>query len=293
MIPKSVSNLSSFLARHPFSCFVILTISLLGIELAQSVDELFSGAHELSQVTKNLLYALAGALIFNWLLVDVPRRRVEFRAYTNHFDDLTILATKMPHFVSQARLFTPVGEPLHSRSILDLGIILSHVPETGVPQNQGRTERPLEALHWTLNETVRLLHSLQRVRAQLHPDIVAALDEFPLTELENVQGYGVFKADSVGRSSKAVTAGSKRFALIRRRARKRRTEAPPQRFLDPHTPFVYNVLLAANGLRAVCERTYPERRLGDWVGIVRWETFIDVDEADMFVPLRHTRRRTR
>lgn len=267
---------------------MILTIAVLGIELAQTVDELFSGAHELSQVTKNLLYALAAASIFNWLMVDVPRRRVEFSAYQTHFDELTILATKMPHFVSQARLFTPVGESLSSRELADLGSILSHVPETGVPQSEDKTERPLEALHWTLNETVRLLRGLQRVRGQLHPDIVAALDRFPLSRLENAQAYGLFRADSVELSSKDVTAGRKRLMLFRRRASERRAEARPQRSLYLYTGDVYNVLFAANGLRAVCNRTYPGRGLGKWVGPVRWETLIEVNDDDVFVPAWHS-----
>lgn len=288
MPPKLASKLSSLLARYPFRWFVILAISLLGIELSQSLDEVASGAHEVSEVTRNLLYALAGALIFNWLLVDLPRRRVEFNAYTAHFDELTILATKMPHFVSQARLFTPSGATLRSRSLLDLASILSHVPETGVPRSHDKTEAPLQALHWTFSEVARLLHSLQRARGQLHSDIVAALDDFPLSDLENLQAHGAFKLDTGRPPSRRTPDGGNRRKFLRLFVVRRRAETPSPASVYAYTGLVYGVLLAANGLRVVCDRTYPQRGLGQWVGPVQWRNLVEVDEVDMFVPLKHT-----
>lgn len=288
MLSKLASKLSSLLARHPFCWFVILAISLVGIEFSRPLGEVAFGVHEASEVARNLLYALAGALIFNWLLVDLPRRRVEFNAYTANFDQLTILATKMPHFVSQARLFAPSGATLRSRSLVDLASILSHVPETGAPRSHDKTEAPLQALHWTFSEVARLLHSLQRARGQLHSDIVAALDDFPLSDLENLQAHGTFELDPGQPPSKSTPYGSNRRNFLRLFVVRRRAETSSSASVHAYTGLVYEVLVAANGLRVVCDRRYPQRGLGQWVGPVQWRNLVEVDEVDMFVPLKHT-----
>ncbi|MCG8654339.1 hypothetical protein MF407_01830 [Yimella sp. NH-Cas1] len=65
------------------SIAALLSIALL-IEAAQRWEELFPGAHALGEVIRALAYALVGALIFHWLVVQLPERRRARAAYLGH-----------------------------------------------------------------------------------------------------------------------------------------------------------------------------------------------------------------
>lgn len=60
---------------QPMHGLLPLSAVALGIEIGQYWSEWFPGAHAIGEYVRNLAYALIGALIFNWLIVEIPARR--------------------------------------------------------------------------------------------------------------------------------------------------------------------------------------------------------------------------
>lgn len=72
----------------PGRVLVTLLAIVLAVEFGQYIPEAFPGAHALGEVLRNLSYALIGAVIFHWLIVELPARRR--RRSTYEFHRLTI-----------------------------------------------------------------------------------------------------------------------------------------------------------------------------------------------------------
>lgn len=78
--------------RAGLSIFALCCLALF-IEIAQEWPELAPGAHALGEVVRNLAYALIGALLFHWIVVQLPQARRERAAYEGHRAALQFLAT--------------------------------------------------------------------------------------------------------------------------------------------------------------------------------------------------------
>ncbi|MFD6444835.1 hypothetical protein ACFWEJ_07030, partial [Promicromonospora sp. NPDC060204] len=78
---------------HPILAATALALIALIIEFAQYRPEFTPGAHAISEFTRNIMYGLIGALIFQWIIVDLPdrkRRRATYIAHTLSFETLLI-----------------------------------------------------------------------------------------------------------------------------------------------------------------------------------------------------------
>lgn len=97
---------------RPMRGLVPLLLLALGIELGQYWTELFPGGHAIGEFVRNLAYALIGALIFNWLIVEIPARRRRRAAYEYHKLDFETLLGLGPACIAQYRHFNPPGAPV-------------------------------------------------------------------------------------------------------------------------------------------------------------------------------------
>ncbi|QBE49635.1 hypothetical protein [Leucobacter triazinivorans] len=88
---KSVAVASRIL-RHPLQASVALLLIAVSLEVAQYWPEVVPGGHVLSIVIRNLAYALLAAVVFGWLVVEVPKRTRERRTYSDYEIHLQTLA---------------------------------------------------------------------------------------------------------------------------------------------------------------------------------------------------------
>lgn len=87
------ARVEDLVGSHPILLSVIaLTISA-SIEVLQAWPEFFSMGHEIGEVVRNLGYGIAAAFAFNWIMVEVPRKRAERRILDSYWGNLSNLAS--------------------------------------------------------------------------------------------------------------------------------------------------------------------------------------------------------
>lgn len=60
---------------HPVRALVVLVPTALAIEFAQYHPEVVPGGHAVSELIRNITYGVIAAIIFEWLIVELPARR--------------------------------------------------------------------------------------------------------------------------------------------------------------------------------------------------------------------------
>jgi hypothetical protein len=73
---KRLAGHASELLPQPLRALLYLSAVAFGVELAQYVPEYFPGGHALGEIVRNLAYALIGAVVFQWLVVELPASAV-------------------------------------------------------------------------------------------------------------------------------------------------------------------------------------------------------------------------
>lgn len=75
----------------------------LAIELCQYWPEFFFGGHAVGEFIRNLAYALVGAVLFNWILIEIPSQRRRRLAYARHQLGFQILVSMGPAMLAWYR----------------------------------------------------------------------------------------------------------------------------------------------------------------------------------------------
>lgn len=102
-----LSEGATSLVRRPVLALVLLAGLALAIELAQATPEIVPGGHAIGEVVRNIAYGLIGALLFSWLVVEIPaqaRRRSTYAALRMTFQ---VLLTVGPGLAEQYRTLAP------------------------------------------------------------------------------------------------------------------------------------------------------------------------------------------
>lgn len=90
------------LSKPGWTIAVLSTIAFV-IGLAQQWPEVFFGGHAVGQFVRNLAYALVGAVVFNWILVEIPAGRRKLLAYKRHEPALDYLVKFGPSLLAGYR----------------------------------------------------------------------------------------------------------------------------------------------------------------------------------------------
>ena len=87
----------------------MLSAVAFSIEIAQSWPAIVLGAHPVGEFVRNLAYALIGAVIFHWLVVQIPEERRRRAAYVANWQALDLLVKMGPAQIALYRLARPAS----------------------------------------------------------------------------------------------------------------------------------------------------------------------------------------
>lgn len=80
--PHAAENAASWVLARPGRSIAALTVLAATLELAQHWPAPSAGIHALGEVTRNLTYALLAALLFHWVIVQLPEQRRRHAIYS-------------------------------------------------------------------------------------------------------------------------------------------------------------------------------------------------------------------
>lgn len=169
------------LLRRPTRALPYLPTVAVSVELAQYVHEFFPGAHALGEVARNLAYALVGAVLFHWLVVELPSARRQHATYEFNRVSVQLLLISGPGLLWQYQHAAAVlGHELNVWDEASFKALADKVA-TAAPSVFGLERAGL------LQSTVELgipraLAELSRSASYLDPDVAHALSQFPLQE---------------------------------------------------------------------------------------------------------------
>lgn len=81
---KGLERAGRWLLDHPGWSVGVLFLVAFVVELLQMWPEWLPGGHAVGEIVRNLAYALAGALLFHWIVVKIPEERRQRAAYQSH-----------------------------------------------------------------------------------------------------------------------------------------------------------------------------------------------------------------
>lgn len=134
------ARVEDFVGSHPILLSVIaLTISA-SIELLQTWPEFFPMGHEIGEVFRNLGYGIAAAFAFNWIMVELPRKREERRILESYWGNLSSLASSGAMLLLQYReLVHDSDEEFDTQTEEGMKYFLGKIPliESSTPKSPG------------------------------------------------------------------------------------------------------------------------------------------------------------
>jgi hypothetical protein len=183
---RSLADASSRLLQKPLPAVLLLLAVALVVEVGQYFSEAFPGAHAIGEVVRNLAYALVGAVIFSWLVVEIPARRRRRATYAFHEETFRVLVTMGPGLLKQYEVAAGVlNEDLDIWDQASLNAVAAKLnavsPAIFGSDRAGLVKTVLEI------GLPRALTDLSRSAAYLDLDVAHALSRFPLRDgLTNV-----------------------------------------------------------------------------------------------------------
>lgn len=177
MSERWLRSASQVLLRRPFWVVAGLLLLAAAIELLQSVPEVLPSGHAIGEVVRNLAYAIVGALIFQWLVVELPAR--ERRRKTCDFNRQTfeVLLAAGPGLLEPYRqLARLTRQELDVWSQEAIGKFATTAMATALSSQADRVR-----LIRVITETgiPRALSQLSTSVAYMDPEVAHALSMFP------------------------------------------------------------------------------------------------------------------
>ena len=164
----------------PIWTIVALGLVTLTIEVCQQWPEFFFPGHAIGEVVRNLAYALIGAVLFNWILIEIPAGRRRRIAYQQHFLALQFLVQAGPLMLAWYRLAAKKleleGQTLDSWSRGSLETFVRAIYHER-PANFGAERQ--QTLTTVIQGIQLSLDGLDAATYFLDPDVAAALAHFP------------------------------------------------------------------------------------------------------------------
>ena len=232
------------------SALIPLVAVVLVVEFGQYWPETVRGGHAVGEVVRNLAYALIGALIFNWIIVELPERRRRRAAYEYNKLAMETLITVGAAPIAEYRHLHPAGltalDSWRRESVSDCAQAIAKAnPLYFGPQRAGMLETLILAVRTALDgmKTAQLL---------LDADVAHALALFP---------------SNVGLNQLQV-------------ARDERGHMPWER--DAH--IVWELLEGSRRLYRALRRNVPEMSFSIGQSVLSDGTVVEASEADLLRP---------
>lgn len=137
---SSKERIEDFVGNHPVLLSVFALAVSAGIEVLQAWPEFFSMGHEIGEVVRNLGYGIAAAFAFNWIMVEVPRKREEKRILDSYWGSLSELASSGAMLLLQYReLVRDSDEEFDTQTEEGMKYFLGKIPlvESSTPKLPG------------------------------------------------------------------------------------------------------------------------------------------------------------
>lgn len=178
VLAKWIRNGAVRLLQRPVRTLPVLLVLAVGLEGAQYIPGVFAGARAIGEVVRNLTYALVGAVVFEWLVVEVPAARRRRATYAFHKVAFQTLLSAGPGLLYQyehaARVLQEDLDIWDEVSLRDLAKkVESVVPQVFRPERAG-------LLRTTVDLAIpRALTELNTSASYLDLDVAHALSQFP------------------------------------------------------------------------------------------------------------------
>lgn len=175
-ISSRARRTGDYVIDHPAASLAPLICIALGIEIAQYWPEFLPGAHAVAEFSRNVAYGLIGAIVFSWIIVEVPARRRRRAAYEFNKVAFEWLLTLGPSLLQVYRAGHPSGQGAvdiwDRKSVSDCAQAIARVQPAFFVE-QARTLR-------TGIDGIQLaLDGIGRVQSSLDPDVAHAIGLFP------------------------------------------------------------------------------------------------------------------
>jgi hypothetical protein len=172
-------SLGRSMLDNPIRTLAILASLALAIEFAQYRPEIFRGGHALSEFVRNITYGLIAAVVFEWLIVQIPEQRRRRAAYEANKIDFEVLVSSGSLIASDYRHFNPPNLPefdswdRQSVRQTALAIAVSN-PSMFAPDRAHILKTTIMGVQVAL-DGIRLSQSF------LDPDVALVIAKFPAT----------------------------------------------------------------------------------------------------------------
>ncbi|MFD7307650.1 hypothetical protein [Promicromonospora sp. NPDC059942] len=110
-------TLGESILSHPLLTLGILTAAALVLEIAQYRVEIVPGGHAVSVVVRNIVYGLIAAVIFEWLIVEIPGKRRSRATSEINYTSLMLLVNAGPLLLAHYRHYVPGVDSWDKESI--------------------------------------------------------------------------------------------------------------------------------------------------------------------------------
>ena len=168
---------------RPVWTIVVLGVIALTIGVCQQWPEFFFPGHAIGEVVRNLAYTLIGAVLFNWILIEIPAQRRRRLAYPRHQLALQFLVQSGPLMLAwyrgAAQLLGAVERSPDAWDRPSLEKCVRSIFEKN-PANFGQERRQLLAMQ--INAIQMSLDGIEAASYFLDPDVAVALALFPATK---------------------------------------------------------------------------------------------------------------
>ena len=227
-----------------------LVAVVLVAEFGQYWPEAVRGSHAIGEVVRNLAYALIGALIFNWIIVELPERRRRRAAYEYNKVAMEVLITVGAASIAEYRHLHPAGpaalDAWRRESVAGCARAIAALnPLYFGPERAGMLQTIIFGVRTALD-------GMKGVQLLLDADVAHALALFP---------------SDVGLNQLQVT-------------RDNRGHVPPER--DAH--IVWELLEGSRRLYRALRRNVPEMSLNLGQSVLSDGTVVEALEADLLRP---------
>lgn len=172
-----LSNLAAHITKRPAQSLLPLLAIVMTVEFAQYAPEFVPGAHAVGEIVSNLCYALIGAIVFHWVIVEIPERRRRKATYEFHrltFQNLLGAGPGLLAYSQEAaRFLGKEFDPWDESSFKAFAKILYTEPAARSQERAGMLRSVVEVM------MPRALTDLSASTAYLDVDVAHALSQFP------------------------------------------------------------------------------------------------------------------
>ena len=168
---------------RPVWTLIVLAAVALTIEVCQQWPEFFFPGHAIGEFVRNLAYALIGAVLFNWILIEIPAQRRRRSAYLRNLQALKFLVQAGPLTLAWFRgAGKRLGLAEYEPDGWDQPSVTDYIREVYGKNVQSVTAERRKLLVVNIQAVQLMLDGLDSASYFLDSDVALALAHYPATK---------------------------------------------------------------------------------------------------------------